>query len=71
MNAPALKDGRFITDATGRTVGVLLDMKTYERLREAEEDLAAILAYDAARPTVMAELKSGQIESLAKYRVQR
>ena len=71
MKAPALKDGRFVTDAKGRTVGVLLDVKTYERLREAEEDLADIRAYDAARPKVAAELKSGQFASLAEYRARR
>ncbi|MEO6788558.1 MAG: hypothetical protein ABI318_20750 [Chthoniobacteraceae bacterium] len=68
MKAPALKDGRFVTDAKGRTVGVLLDVKTYERLREAEEDLADIRAYDAARPKVLAEVKLGQVASLSEYR---
>jgi hypothetical protein len=68
MKAPALKDGRFVTDAKGKTVGVLLDLKTYERLREAEEDLADIRAYAAARPKVLAELKVGQVSTLAEYR---
>ncbi len=71
MKAPALKDGRFVTDANGRTVGVLLDVKTYERLREAEEDLADIRAYDVARPKVLAEAKAGQVVSLAEYRTRR
>ncbi len=71
MKAPALKDGRFVTDAKGKTVGVLLDMKTYERLREAEEDLADIRAYDTARPKVLAEVKAGQVSTLTEYRARR
>jgi hypothetical protein len=55
MKAFVLKDEQFVTDAKGRPVGVLLDLKTYERLREAEEDLADIRAYDAARPKVTAD----------------
>ena len=71
MKAPALKDGRFVTDAKGRTVGVLLDVKTYERLREAEEDLADIRAYDAERPKVIADVKAARTDSLAEYRSRR
>ena len=71
MKAPALKYGRFVTDAKGKTVGVLLDMKTYERLREAEGDLADIRAYDTARSKVVAEVKAGQVSSLADYRARR
>ena len=70
MKAPALKDGRFVTEAKGKTVGVPLDLKTYARLREAEEDLADIRAYDVARAKVLA-VKTGQVSSLAKYRARR
>lgn len=52
-------------------MGVLLDLKTYDRLREAEEDLADIRAYDEARAEVSAELKSGQFTALADYRTGR
>ena len=71
MKTSALKDGRFVTDANGKTVGVLLDMKTYERLREAEEDLADIRAYDAERPKVIADVKAGRTNSLSEYRSRR
>lgn len=46
---------QFITAADGTRLGVLLDLKTYERLPEAEEELADIQAYDTARPKVLAE----------------
>ena len=71
MKALVLKDEQFVTDAKGKPVGVLLDLKTYERLREAEEDLADIRAYDAARPKVAADLQAGQFSTLADYRVKR
>ncbi len=71
MKALVLKDEQFVTDAKGKQVGVLLDLKTYERLREAEEDLADIRAYDAARPKVTTELKAGKFSSLVDYRAKR
>ncbi len=71
MKTLVLKDERFVTDSNGKRVGVLLDVKTYARLREAEEDLADIRAYDAARPKVAADLKAGQFSTLADYRAKR
>ncbi len=71
MKALVLRDEQFVTDAKGKPVGVLLDLKTYERLRKAEEDLADIHAYDAARPKVAADLKAGQTSTLAEYRIKR
>ena len=71
MKALLLKDEQFVTDAQGKPVGVLLDLKTYRRLREAEEDLADIRACDTARPRVMAEIKAGQFSTLADYKTKR
>lgn len=62
---------QFVIDAAGRRVGVLLGVRTYDRLREAEEELADIRAYDAARLNAHAELKAGQTISLASYRTKR
>jgi hypothetical protein len=70
MKATALKE-QFLIDAGGKRVGVLLDLNTYERLREAEEELADIAAYDAAKPRVMAEVKAGRCTTLAEYRASR
>ena len=71
MKAPALKDKQFVTDAQGNRVGVLLDLKTYGRLCEAEEELADIRAYDAALPQIQADLKAGRFSTLAEYRNKR
>ncbi|HMJ89744.1 MAG TPA: hypothetical protein VK530_08000 [Candidatus Acidoferrum sp.] len=71
MKALVLKDEQFVTDANGKRVGVLLDVKTYEHLREAEEELADIQAYDTARPKVEADIKAGRVSSLSDYRAKR
>ena len=66
MKALVLKDEQFVTDAKGNRVGVLLDVKTYEHLRQAEEELADIHAYDVARPKVAADIKTGRFTSLSR-----
>ena len=57
--------------AQPQRVGVLLDLKTYDRLREAEEELADVRAYDAARPKAVADVKAGRFSTLADYRAKR
>ncbi len=71
MKAAALKEAQFLTDAKGKRTGVLLDIKTYEHLREAEEELADIHAYDAARDRAHSEIAAGQFSTLAAYRARR
>jgi hypothetical protein len=71
MKTAALRDEHFVTDVDGRRVGVLLGLRAYERLREAQEELADIQAYDAALPTMRTEIASGQFASLAAYRAKR
>ena len=67
MKTLALKE-QFLTDAGGKRLGVLLDLATYERLREAEEELADIQSYDSARSKAAAEVKAGRYATLAEYR---
>jgi len=50
---------------------VVLDLKTYERLREAEEELADVRAYDAARPKIAVEVRAGRYSSLSDYEAKR
>ena len=42
----------------------MLDLRTYEHLREAEEELADIQAYDATRDRAHSEVASGQFSIL-------
>ena len=71
MKTSSLKEEQFVTTSQGKRVGVLLDLKTYDRLREAAEELAEIHAYDAARPKIMAEVEAGQYATLSEYRARR
>ena len=68
--APAGKE-QFIVDASGQRVGVVLDLPTYERLREAAEDNADLRAYRAAKLRTAAEVARGEISTLAEYRASR
>jgi len=71
MKALVLREETFVTDAKGKRVGVVLDLKTYERLREAEEELADVCAYDSAKPKIAAEVRAGRYSSLADYAAKR
>jgi hypothetical protein len=66
-----VKEAQFLTDAKGKRTGVVLDLKTYEQLREAEEELADIQAYDALRDRAHSEINAGQFETLTSYRASR
>ena len=71
MKTLADKDELFLTDAKGKRTGVVLDLSTYQRLREAEEELAEIEAYDAARPKVLSEIAAGYFTGVDEYRSSR
>ena len=62
---------QFIVDASGKPVGVLLDLPTYELLREAAEDNADLRAYRAAKTRVTGEIARGDFTTLADYRIRR
>ena len=71
MKALAAKEEQFLTDAKGKRTGVLLNLDTYERLREAEEELADIHAYDALHDRAHSEIATGQFSTLTNYQVRR
>jgi len=71
MKVLAVKEEQFLTDAKGKRTGVLLNWDTYERLREAAEEVADIHAYGALRDRAHAEIAAGQFETLANYRALR
>jgi hypothetical protein len=71
MKTLASKEEQFVTDAKGKRTGVVLDLITYQHLREAEEELAEIEAYDAARPKVLSEVAAGHFVALGEYRAAR
>ena len=71
MKALAAKEEQFLTDAKGKRTGVLLNLDTYERLREAEEELADIHAYDALHDRAHSEIAAGQFSTLTSYHATR
>jgi hypothetical protein len=71
MKALVAKAEQFLTDAKGRRTGVVLNLETYERLREAEEELADIHAYDALHDRAHSEIAAGQFSTLTSYRNDR
>jgi hypothetical protein len=62
---------QFVVDASGQRVGVLLDLPTYDRLREAAEDNADIRSYRAAKSRVAGEIARGDYTTLTDYRAKR
>lgn len=41
--------GRYVVDEQGRRTAVLLEIESYEKLLEAQEELEAIRAFDEAK----------------------
>jgi hypothetical protein len=71
MKVLAANEEQFLTDAKGKRTGVVLDLKTYEHLREAEEELADIHAYDALHDRAHSEIAAGQCATLTSCRANR
>ena len=71
MKALVAKEEQFLTDAKGKRTGVVLDLQTYQHLREAEEELADIQAFDALHSRAHAEIAAGQFTALTSYRADR
>lgn len=44
-----MKKMRFLRDAKGKKLGVILSMAEFERLTEASEEMECLGAYDAAK----------------------
>lgn len=71
MKRPAAKEEEFLTDASGKRIGVVLDLQTYQHLREAGEELADLQAYDALRDRAHSEINADHRATLASYRADR
>lgn len=71
MKTPTAGAEQFLTDARGRRTAVVLDLRTYEHLRETEEELADLRAYDVARGRAQAEIAAGHFTTLSAYRARR
>lgn len=54
-------EARYLTDEFGKRIGVLIDIKEYERLREIEDEMEDMEALQAARET-RAAIEHGEEE---------
>lgn len=66
-----LKKEQFVIDKNGGRVGVLLDIKTYEKMLEDLEEPEDIRAYDQAKDKVQKEVKRGNFINLEDYRANK
>jgi hypothetical protein len=69
VKAVVFREEQFVTDAKGKPVGVLLDVKTHEHPLEAAEELADVRSYKVAHPRADADRESGRF-SLSEYRAE-
>ena len=56
----AIENRQYVVDSDGKRMAVLLDIATYKRLMEAEEELEDIRAYDAVKEKVNTGLQAGE-----------
>ncbi|MBI5386056.1 MAG: hypothetical protein HZA90_15385 [Verrucomicrobia bacterium] len=62
---------QYVVDAHGKRVAVMLDIASCEQLLEAADEAGCVRAYDAAKPVVEAELKTGEFTTLQEYKTAR
>lgn len=68
---PTAKRRRYITDQTGKRVGVILNIKTFEQIEDELDELACIRAYDNAKPETDAAIRRGDFVTLDEILAER
>ncbi len=58
---------QFLTNEEGKRVAVLFDMKTYEQIEDALEELACIKEYDKAKPAIDEAMRKGDYVTVDEY----
>ena len=61
----------FLFDGSGRRIGVQLDVKSYEQLLKAKEELAEIRAFDESVGVALDSYKKGDFMTLDEYKRHR
>ncbi len=61
---------QFVHDERGKRVAVILDLPTYEKLIEAQEDLEDIRDFDECASRALAEYRRGEYVTLKEYKRQ-
>jgi hypothetical protein len=66
-----IKSPQFVTDEKGHRIGVMLSMKSYEKLISDSEDTCDVKAYNKVKPKIHAEISRGQFSTFAAYKARR
>ena len=61
-----VKKKQYLTDQSGKRVGVVVDMKTFEKLLDELDDYYCRKAYEKAKRSTDAEIKRGEFVTLDK-----
>jgi hypothetical protein len=61
----------FVTDKKGKRTAVVIDLKIYQRMVDALEEIEDVRAYDLSKTSVVKELKSGAVSSIEALKRKR
>ncbi len=61
---------QFVHDERGKCIGVILDLSTYEKMIEAQEDLEDIRDFDEYASRALAEYRRGEYVTLKEFKRQ-
>ena len=65
------KKKQFITDDSGKRVGVILDISTYRNMLDELDDYCCRKAYDRSKKETDREVKEGQYVTIEDYAAKR
>lgn len=67
----AQKKAQYITDHAGKRVGVVLDLKTFEKMGDELDDYYCKRAYEKAKPLTDGEIKRGEFMTIEELKARR
>ena len=62
---------KYVTDARGKRIAVQIDIKLFEKMAAAYEELEDIREYDEAKKHVTSEINEGKFSTLNEYLAER
>ena len=65
------KNAQYITDHAGKRVGVVLDLRTFEKMEDELDAYYCKRAYEKAKPETDAEMKRGEFISIGEIVARR
>ena len=68
---PATKKKQYLTDQSGKRVGVVLDIDTYQKMQDDLDDYYCRKSYQRAKPSTDAEIKRGDFVTIDEIAAER